>query len=102
MALLSAGALFYGARSLAEVGIVLLYAGFAAAVLGILFIRPGRTRGSGSALSPHMLNDTQFKEWRARERPDEFAAWAVVAAAVLVAITGYLISYVAPPAATIR
>ncbi|PKN94833.1 MAG: hypothetical protein CVU44_03235 [Chloroflexi bacterium HGW-Chloroflexi-6] len=81
-----------GVPTYGTAGISLLWAGIVVLILSVVFIGSLRgNRWSGAANGPRFRNEATFNEWRIRERPTEFVAWAVVTAAILVSVTGYVI-----------
>ena len=78
--------------ALDSVGNILLYLGMAIIIFGFLFM--GATnRGDGGSRSLRMRSDAEFTAWRKQERPIEFVTWAIILAATLMAITGYILLY---------
>ena len=78
--------------TLGSVGNALFYVGIAIFIFGF-FIMGSTNRGDDATRSLHMRSDTQFKEWRKRERPIELIVWAIILAAALIAVTGYILLY---------
>jgi hypothetical protein len=69
-----------------------IYTGAVILVIGFLLLGSKGDKWSGAAKSRHVQSDAHFKEWRTRERPIEAVAWALILAAALIMLTGYLLA----------
>ena len=75
-----------------SVGSLLLYIGVGIFILVFLFMG-AINRGDGASKSSRMGSDAKFKEWRKQERPIELVTWAIILAAAMMAVTGYMLLY---------
>lgn len=70
----------------------LVYPGIVVFILGFLLIGSKGGKWSGAARASHMQSDVEFEEWRKREKPFELIAWALISAAILIMVTGFLLA----------
>ncbi len=69
-----------------------IYIGAVILVIGFLLLGSKGDKWSGAAKSLHMQSDAHFKERRKQEKPIEAVAWALILAAALIILTGYLLA----------
>lgn len=92
LTLIIVGSVLSGKLEWDNVGSLLLYVGVGIFILMFLFMGATNSR-DGAPRSPHIRSDVQFREWRKQERPVELVTWAIILAAALMAITGYILLY---------
>ena len=75
------------------VGTYFLFGGTIIGIIGFFFLNKGSGhKWDGYNQSNYMRNDEYFKRVRARERPYERIVWAVILAAILIAVVGYFLN----------
>jgi hypothetical protein len=85
-------ALFDGEGASNLIGTYFLFGGAIVTIIGFVFLNKGSNRGDGYARSSYMNNQEYFKKVRAQEKPFERVMWAIILAALLLAVIGYFLN----------